>query len=141
MFSFGQDLNKEANGYTGVIQVELTKDDLYQKLNEWVAVSYNSANEVIQLNTTEKIIIKGILKLPYTNWAAKLSLNVSHSLTFTIREGRFKVDFIATSLTNSSGGLGADISLINVFLTDEPYTKEQYLQYMEVSQRSQFATF
>ena len=67
LFSFGQDLNKEANGYTEVIQVELTKDDLYQKLNEWVAVSYNSANEVIQLNTTEKIIIKGILTMPYTN--------------------------------------------------------------------------
>ena len=138
--SFSQDLNKEANGYTQVIQAELTKAELYQKLNEWVAVSYNSANEVIQLNTTEKIIIKGILTLPYTNWAGKLSLNVSHSLTFIIREGRFKVDFIATSVTNNSGGL-ADISLINVFLTEEAYTKEQHLQYMEASQRSQFATF
>ena len=34
-----------------------------------------------------------------------------------------------------------DISLINVFLTEEAYTKEQHLQYMEASQRSQFATF
>ena len=140
LVSFGQDLNKEVNGYTEVIQVELTKDDIYQKLNEWVAVSYSSANEVTQLNKTEKIIIKGILTMPYTNWAGKLSLNVYHSLTFSIREGRFKVDFIANSVTNSSGGL-ADISLINVFLTEEAYTKEQYLQYMEASQRSQFATF
>ena len=67
-------------------------------------------------------------------------MNVSHSLTFTIREGRFKVDFIATSVTNNSGGL-VDISLINVFLTEEAYTKEQHLQYMEARQRSQFATF
>jgi hypothetical protein len=51
LVSFGQKLNKDSNGYTEVIEVELSKKDIHQKINEWIAINYKSAQDVIQLNT------------------------------------------------------------------------------------------
>jgi hypothetical protein len=59
LVSFGQKLNKDSNGYTEVIEVELSKKDIHQKINEWIAINYKSAQDVIQLNTVDKIVTKG----------------------------------------------------------------------------------
>ena len=50
LVSFGQKLNKDSNGYTEVIEVELSKKDIHQKINEWVGLNYKSAQDVIQLD-------------------------------------------------------------------------------------------
>jgi len=54
LISYSQMLNKEKNGYTKVINTELSKKQIYQKLNEWIATNYKSAKDVIQLNTEKK---------------------------------------------------------------------------------------
>jgi hypothetical protein len=48
---FSQEISKTNDGYTEIVQVELPKKEIYQKLNEWIALNYKSANAVIQLNT------------------------------------------------------------------------------------------
>ena len=57
--SYSQEINKTNDGYTEVVEVELTKKEIHQKLNEWIVINYKSAKDVIQLNTEDKIIIKG----------------------------------------------------------------------------------
>ena len=54
---YSQSINKTNDGYTEVVEVELTKQQIHQKLNEWIAFSYKSANDVVQLNTEDKIIL------------------------------------------------------------------------------------
>ena len=59
LMSIGQSINKTNDGYTEVVEVELSKQEIHQKINEWIAINYKSAQDVIQLNTEDKIIIKG----------------------------------------------------------------------------------
>ena len=39
LVSFGQELNKTNDGYTEVVDIELSKKEIYQKVNEWVALN------------------------------------------------------------------------------------------------------
>ena len=53
-----QNYQTEGNTYTKVIQAkELSQADIHQKLNEFIALNFKSANDVIQLNTPSKIIL------------------------------------------------------------------------------------
>ena len=50
LMSIGQSINKTNDGYTEVVEVELTKQQIHQKLNEWIAFTYKSANDVLLSN-------------------------------------------------------------------------------------------
>ena len=65
LITFGQELNKDSNGYSEVVEVELTKKEIHQKAIEWVALNYKSANDVIQLNTEDKLVLKGNYTFTY----------------------------------------------------------------------------
>ncbi len=101
LFSLGQKLNKDSNGYTEVVEVELSKKDIHQKINEWVAINYKSAKDVIQLNTVDKIVIKGNYSFQ-TAFTDGTSYGVRNILTLSIRDNKYKIDLIPTSMFDKS---------------------------------------
>ena len=59
LITLSQSVNENKDGFTEVIEVELSKEEIYNKIKEWVAINYKSAQDVIQLDSKDKIIIKG----------------------------------------------------------------------------------
>ena len=75
--------------YEGVITVEdVSKDILFDRLYEWFAKTYNSANNVIQLKDKEsgKIIGKGVFSIVYY----QRKPTISYTISVFVRDGRFK---------------------------------------------------
>jgi hypothetical protein len=96
--SINAQLKNENVVHSEVIEVELSKKNIYQKINEWIAVNYKSAKDVIQLNTEDKIIIKG----NYIQIILNNSFRIHHSLTFSIRDNKYKIDLIPNDITTSA---------------------------------------
>ena len=101
LVSFGQKINKDSNGYTEVVEVELSKKDIHQKINEWIALNYKSAQDVIQLNKEYKLVIKGNFTFS-TAYLQGLTYGVRNTLTFSIRDNKFKIDLTPTSMFDKS---------------------------------------
>ena len=101
LVSFGQKINKDSNGYTEVVEVELSKKDIHQKINEWIALNYKSAQDVIQLNKEYKLVIKGNFTFS-TAYHQGLTYGVRNTLTFSIRDNKFKIDLTPTSMFDKS---------------------------------------
>ena len=79
--------------YTKVISVDgKSAKDLYQKSKEWISLTYNSAQNVIQLDTEEKIIVKGKFNLDTQMYGYSYSFLIDHTLTIAFKDGRYKVD-------------------------------------------------
>ena len=97
----GQKINKDSNGYTEVVEVELSKKDIHQKINEWIALNYKSAQDVIQLNKEYKLVIKGNFTFSPA-YLQGLTYGVRNTLTFSIRDNKFKIDLTPTSMFDKS---------------------------------------
>ena len=96
-FSLGinaQEYNSEKGHYSKVIQAEgQSIQEINQKVNEWIALNYKSAQDVIQLNSESKIVMKAIQSIPTQMYGMAYSFYVNNTVTISIREGRFKVDY------------------------------------------------
>jgi hypothetical protein len=104
---FGQSLKLDSltNKYqaTGVVIVNsATKEILYTKTKEWIALNYKSANDVIQLADKEtcKIILKGTF--PTTMFMKEGWLE--HTLIFDFKDGKFKYSYTNFSYYSSESG-------------------------------------
>tara|TARA_R110001583_G_scaffold171794_2_gene325532 strand:- start:2167 stop:2835 length:669 start_codon:yes stop_codon:yes gene_type:complete len=111
-FAFSQTLNNDENGYYKIIEVDsLSKEQIYNKSKEWIALNYKSANDVIQFDTNDKIIVKGIFKVPYLTYEH----TYNHSLIISFKENRFKIEMILNSMhTNLSSDI---INIENGYLS------------------------
>ena len=128
LITFGQELNKDSNGYSEVVEVELTKKEIHQKLNEWIVINYKSAKDVIQLNTEDKIIIKGNFLVNFSVAKYVFTYRIQNGLSFSVRDNKFKIDLVPNSA--SSDGVGdVDSSIFTQYLTDVAYTKDEFLKY------------
>lgn len=78
---------------TVLIAEGLSKDKIHSLVNEWIALNYRSANDVIQMNDKEAgtIIAKGTY--PNILWGPVIggTMNVVHTLTIKIKDGRIKI--------------------------------------------------
>ena len=92
--SYSQEINKTNDGYTEVVEVELTKQEIHQKVNEWIAINYKSAQDVIQLNTEDKVILKGNFSADFRIQNFTFTYRIHNSLTFSIRDNKFKIDLV-----------------------------------------------
>ena len=128
LFSLGQELNKTNDGYTEVVDIELSKKEIYQKVNEWVALNYNSAKDVIQLNTEDKVIVKGNFLVNFSVGNLVASYRIHNTLTFSIRDNKYKIDLIPNRASSDTVG-DIDSSLFNQFISLDTMTKEDYLKY------------
>jgi hypothetical protein len=98
--SYGQDLNKESNGYTEVVEVKLSKKEIHQKINEWIAINYKSAQDVVQLNTEDKVIVKG--NFSFTSFISGDTFGVRNTLTLSVRDNKYKIDLVPSSIFDKS---------------------------------------
>lgn len=88
--------------YEGVVQVPgATKADLYARAHDWVARSYRSANDVLQLQDKDAghLIVKGFTRV--ASKGSDFGL-VRHTLTIYVKDGRYK--YTITDLIHEDGG-------------------------------------
>ena len=57
--SYAQEIKYESEVFSKVFQTEKSNDEVYQRGKEWIAINFKSANDVLQLDTKEKLIVKG----------------------------------------------------------------------------------
>jgi hypothetical protein len=81
--------------YTDVVKVDSNNaDQLYQRAKLWVAETYNSAQDVVQLDdaTSHTLLIKGVMiyksNVEYANSAA--SGKIDYTLKILTKDGRYK---------------------------------------------------
>lgn len=103
-----QKINKSGDGYVEVVDTKLSKKELYQKVNEWIAQNYNSAKDVIQLNTEDKVILKGNYKVAFKIDNFSFNYRIHNTLSISIRDNKYKIDLtpsrISTDLISSVDG-------------------------------------
>ena len=76
--------------YQEVVNLDSTisKNEIYSKVKEWVAINYKQAKDVIQMDDKEagKIIVKGNFPITYYMNEAW----IYHTLTIEIKDGRYR---------------------------------------------------
>lgn len=113
------------NEYSEVVEVELTKTEIHQKINEWISMSYNSGKDVIDMNTEDKIILKGNSSLNFQSMNQNFSYRLHHTIKFSIRDNKYKIDLIPHRLSHDTHG---DMSaILPVYLTANVYTKTEWI--------------
>lgn len=131
-FSLGinaQEYNSEKGHYSKVIQAEgQSIQEINQKVNEWIALNYKSAQDVIQLNSESKIVMKAIQSIPTQMYGMAYSFYVNNTVTISIREGRFKVDYELGNWTVPKNPKYTSHPTPNYWITK--YDKEEYLNEM-----------
>jgi hypothetical protein len=94
--------------FQGVVKVDSTsKNELYSRAREWFAKTFNSANNVIQMDDKEagKIIGKGCFKVRCGKWDwddRKIERGViNFTLSIYIKDGKFK--YVITDFSHEDG--------------------------------------
>jgi hypothetical protein len=94
------DSTKKELIYSEVVQSpNNSSNQIYLNINEWFAKTYNSSNNVIQLNDKEsgKIIGKGGFTIsPIHQWGnikTPQTFFVNYTLTIQIKDGKYKYEF------------------------------------------------
>lgn len=97
--------------------VQGTKDELFVKANEWIAVTFKSANAVIQLKDKEagKLIAKGQMDIPIKAGIFKTDLNVQFTISIETRDGRYR--FVISDFSTKSYE-----SANRIFIHERPFT-------------------
>ena len=77
---------------THVVNVELSQDEIYAKVNEWLAETYNSLPDVLKLDSKSKVMVKGIMKFSFKKRNLNLTPSAKHTLSISIRDNKYKAD-------------------------------------------------
>jgi hypothetical protein len=139
-FAFSQTINNDKNGYYEIIEVDsLSKEQIYNRSKEWIALNYKSANDVIQFDTKDQIIVKGVFKIPYLTY----EYTYNHSLIMYFKENRFKVEMILNSMHSNlstdfinieNGFLSTNIEEIFERIISSPLSQEENIKKMFLEQ-------
>jgi hypothetical protein len=135
---FSQSYNAEVNGKTLIINVDSLKaKEIQSKVLAWVALNYKSANDVIQLNSQDKIIVKGSFAINSNKPFDILLSGVvyvpahiifDHTLIVSIKDYKCKVDISFPEKVKTVNYLNMDwfflinkYTLLNEFTIDNQY--------------------
>ena len=80
-----------------------SKNEIFANANEWVAKTFNSAKDVIQMNDKEagRIIAKGVMESDVDMGIAGISdFFVSFTMSIYVKDGKTKIDFTDFILTD-----------------------------------------
>ena len=125
---FSQQLVESGKSYSEVVETELTKDDIYQKLKEWISLTYNSAKDVIQLDTKEKLITKGNTIVNYVSGEYNVKYRISFTLILSIRDNKYKIDFTPTKVSSDlMPTTYIDTGVYELLMSNEVISKEDYM--------------
>jgi len=104
--SFSQTLNTNENGYYKIFKTDsLSRKEIHDRAMEWIALNYKSANDVIQLDSEDKIIVKGNFDVYYNNYKQVYY----HTLIIAVKDYKFKVDVILNSFRVDISNLKVDV--------------------------------
>lgn len=84
-------LNKEVS-FEKIYEVAKTKVQIHQLAHEWIAINFKDANEVIKLNTDDKIICKGLFDVEYIANGYSSTYNVYFILETDFKEGKYRLN-------------------------------------------------
>lgn len=126
LITLSQSVNENKDGFTEVIEVDLTQEEIYGKIKEWVVINYKSAKDVIQLDSKEKVIIKGNQLINIISSSIPMELRLNHTITFSIRDNKYKVDYIPSG---ASYTVYPDVIIPNYVYLDllNSLSKEEYI--------------
>ena len=115
-----------------------TKSEIFSLLSKWVALNYNSANNVVQLNDAEggNIIVKGINSMVTSNAnkamlpnnphvTSTIEVKTNHVLDITCRDGRFKITYTIADYGFNLNTKTVDEEYMKTFL--KPYYDMAYV--------------
>jgi hypothetical protein len=125
---FSQQLIESGKGYSEVVEVGIKKDAIYQKIKEWISLTYKSSNDVLQLDTEDKLITKGNMVVNFEVTKYKFDFRISFTMVFSIKDNKYKIDLTPTEITsiaNPSQDIGR--AMLEMFMTNEVLSEEDYL--------------
>ena len=125
---FSQQLTESGKGYSEVVEVEFKKDVIYQKIKEWISLTYKSSNDVLQLDTENKLITKSNMVVKILAYEYKFDYRISFTMVFSIKENRYKIDLTPTgieSVAYPDQDIGS--AMLEMFMTKEVLLEENYL--------------
>jgi hypothetical protein len=103
--------NPETNiiEYTELVKVDsaITKDQLFSKAKEWIAISFKSANDVIQMDDKVNGIIIAKGNIPVNGGLYLDNSRIDFTLKIQVKDGRYKYwfnNFIHNSYEESYSG-------------------------------------
>lgn len=117
MSTYGQEFTSQEKSIVGIFKAEeKTKADIFALINKWIAINYNSAQNVIQMNDKESgdIIVKGINEATYKNVMKELfpknkylqdynTLDFNHTLDINVKDNKYRVTYSLTDIIKPQG--------------------------------------
>lgn len=101
--------------YQGIINIEGKNSNvIYSSIKAWVAIVFNSANDVIQLDDKEngKLIVKGLSSFSYKVMGANIGSKCFYTLTIDTKDNRFRYTIDMTEVEVGSKNQSAYKMLI-----------------------------
>ena len=135
-FALGQVNNTTDKRFSMVYKTDKTIEQVYSKTKEWIAVNFKSANAVVQLDTSDKIIAKGILPFKMKSKEYIVDYVGDISLTIAMREGRYKIDLdlIGETYAILYSKMKFDWDM---FAVGSDYTKDELLPFLLYNSKKQ----
>jgi len=143
-----QDFKFDGDAMTVVFESNLDKKELHSTVFSAIANIYNSANDVVQMNDTNKgkIIVKGKYSLwrtnfqnkgEYSEFAEYVNIDVSHTLSIYIKDNKYKLKLVAEQAYSNYMGQRIPLGSYHSFsYPSEEYinnSKESYMRTLSLS--------
>ena len=109
---YGQEFEYAEKTITGIYQADgKSKSEIFSAINKWIALNYNSAKNVVQLNDKESgtIIVKGINKAVYKNVMKEMypknkfmqeynTVEFNHTIEINVKDNRYRIIYHLTDI-------------------------------------------
>lgn len=125
-----------------VVQADgMTADAIYLKAKEWYATTFNSAQDVIQMDEKGVVIIaKGLFNANYSSIVMGkeyiVPMNIYFTLSTKFKEGRYKYDLVITEVGNNAGAAKYPYTTYINSTTAEGYDKMMAEQGIKVGKKA-----
>ena len=126
-----QEYTLEEKTITSVFEIEgKAKAEIFSSINKWIALNYNSAQNVVQLNDKESgnIIVKGINEAVYKNVMKELypknkymqefsTVKFNHTVEINVKDNKFRIIYTLTDIITpeSIGGYNLESQYNMIF--------------------------
>ena len=125
---FKIDTLKSEGSFSKIYDIKLSKEQLHQNTVEWIALNFKNPDEIIKLDTEDKIIGKGYFDVEIISGGYKFIQKVYTVIEVSFKENKYKLDF--SDFVVHSDIQGSEIKTpYNQFLSC--LNKESYINYLK----------
>lgn len=124
---YSQEYTLEKKTIIGVFDTEgKTKAEIFSSINKWIALNYNSAQNVVQLNDKESgnIIVKGINDAVYKNVMKELypknkymqdysNIKFNHTIEINIKDNKYRIIYTLNNIITPKYVAGFDMESLS----------------------------